>query len=213
MIKRAISLVAIGLAVCLSAQGALYSYSGPFPNSGVIPDHNPIGLTDAHNITGLAPSISSIILTVHFTGNYVDDLTGYLRLGNQPTSPSFDLTSNLSTAATSYTLNLTSTFLNDNPNNTWTLFFADTSAGGVNTLNSWSLDITAVPEPLNMALGIFGVLLAAGSMGSWLRQRSAPPEVGHVPLNMTLLTEPSACLPVYVRMDAPQHQVAQRATV
>ena len=43
---------------------------------------------------------------------------------------------------------------------TWTLFFADmSSGGGTSTLNSWSLNIEAVPEPVNVALGIFGALL------------------------------------------------------
>ena len=51
-----------------------------------------------------------------------------------------------------------------NPNGTWTLFFADLSGGNVSTLNGWSLDITAVPEPANVALGIFGVLLVVGSI-------------------------------------------------
>jgi len=49
-----------------------------------------------------------------------------------------------------------------NPNGNWTLFFADLSGGdgaNVTTLNGWSLDITAVPEPVNVALGVFGVLL------------------------------------------------------
>lgn len=48
-----------------------------------------------------------------------------------------------------------------NPNGTWTLFFADLSAGDTSTLNGWSLDITAVPEPVNVALAIFGGLLVA----------------------------------------------------
>lgn len=48
-----------------------------------------------------------------------------------------------------------------NPNGTWTIFFADMASGGgsgPSTLVSWSLDITAVPEPVNMALGVFGGL-------------------------------------------------------
>jgi subtilisin-like proprotein convertase family protein len=50
-----------------------------------------------------------------------------------------------------------------NPDGTWTLYFADTLAGGGNaTLNGWSLAITAVPEPVNVALAIFGVALAVG---------------------------------------------------
>jgi len=33
------------------------------------------------------------------------------------------------------------------PNGTWTLFLADTSLGGESTVNSWTLEIVAVPEP------------------------------------------------------------------
>jgi hypothetical protein len=43
-----------------------------------------------------------------------------------------------------------------NPNGTWTLFIADVSSGGQSTLNSALLSITAVPEPVNVALGFFG---------------------------------------------------------
>ena len=56
-----------------------------------------------------------------------------------------------------------------NPNGSWTLYFSDTIAGGGNaTLNGWSLDITAVPEPVNVALGIFGGWLA---MAGFLQAR------------------------------------------
>jgi len=45
---------------------------------------------------------------------------------------------------------------------TWELFFADeVTGGGTSTLDSWSLDITAVPEPVNMALVIFGLMAIA----------------------------------------------------
>jgi len=43
-----------------------------------------------------------------------------------------------------------------NPNGTWTLFIADMSGGDQLQLVSWSLQITAVPEPVNVALGVFG---------------------------------------------------------
>lgn len=53
---------------------------------------------------------------------------------------------------------------------TWTLYFADlTSGGGTSTLNSWSLGITAVPEPVNVALGVFGGLFAIGGLAGWSR--------------------------------------------
>ncbi len=48
---------------------------------------------------------------------------------------------------------------------TWTLFFADeVSGGGTSTLTGWSLEITAVPEPVNLALPVFG-LVAIGIGG------------------------------------------------
>ncbi len=52
---------------------------------------------------------------------------------------------------------------------TWTLFFADESAGGGQpTLTGWSLDITAVPEPVNVALALFGAgLLGGGALRSY----------------------------------------------
>jgi hypothetical protein len=43
---------------------------------------------------------------------------------------------------------------------TWTLFFADeSSGGGTAVLNSWSLGITAVPEPVTWALIVFGTCM------------------------------------------------------
>ena len=49
-------------------------------------------------------------------------------------------------------------------NGDWNLFFTYAQSGGpVGTLDSWSMDITAVPEPVNAALGIFG---AGGSGGA-----------------------------------------------
>src|SRR5689334_2632375 len=52
----------------LSAQGALYTFSGPFTGGGVIPDNTIIGLTDAHTLTGLSPVIADVILTVNISG-------------------------------------------------------------------------------------------------------------------------------------------------
>lgn len=53
------------------------------------------------------------------------------------------------------------TFGGLNPNGTWTLFLADlSSGGGQSQLTSLRLGITEVPEPVNVALGIFaGVVL------------------------------------------------------
>jgi subtilisin-like proprotein convertase family protein len=49
-------------------------------------------------------------------------------------------------------------FNGDNGNGQWTLFLADLSGGDQSTLVSWSLDITAVPEPGTLALAALGGL-------------------------------------------------------
>lgn len=57
-------------------------------------------------------------------------------------------------------------------NGGWTLFVADVSGGDQSTLVSWELDITAVPEPVTVALGIFGGLAALlGGLRAW-RERA-----------------------------------------
>ena len=60
-----------------------------------------------------------------------------------------------------------------NPNGTWTLFFADQNVGDQSTLVSWSLDIEAVPEPVVVALFIFGVLFALSRLICWRRRKAA----------------------------------------
>ena len=71
-----------------------------------------------------------------------------------------------SSAGLSGTYNAASSLAGFNPvdpNGMWTLYFADTIAGGGDaTLNGWSLNITTVPEPVNVALGVFGGLLVVG---------------------------------------------------
>ena len=49
------------------------------------------------------------------------------------------------------------------PDGPWTLFFADeVSGGGTSTLNSWSLDISTVPEPGITGLALLGALMFGG---------------------------------------------------
>lgn len=59
-----------------------------------------------------------------------------------------------------------------NPNGSWTLYFSDTIAGGGDAnLLGWSLDITAVPEPVNVALGVFGGLFTVTGLVKIVRRR------------------------------------------
>ena len=62
-------------------------------------------------------------------------------------------------------------FDGDNPNGQWTLFFADRSAGSISTLNTFEVQITAVPEPINVALGVFGGAFALLQLGRSPRVR------------------------------------------
>ncbi len=52
------------------------------------------------------------------------------------------------------------------------VLFADLSAGDKSTWNSFSLAVTAVPEPVNVALSLFGLVLPGGL--AWKRWRGDP---------------------------------------
>jgi hypothetical protein len=70
-------------------------------------------------------------------------------------------------------------FMGLNPNGVWTVSFFDANGNSFDScLVSWTLDITAVPEPVTFALGIFGVLVATGTVGSWLRRSARVPTEG-----------------------------------
>lgn len=58
------------------------------------------------------------------------------------------------------------------PSGSWTIFFADLAAGSVSTLNSFEIDIVAVPEPITIALGIFGAAFGAVQFWSWRKASS-----------------------------------------
>ncbi|HEY3854638.1 MAG TPA: hypothetical protein VGO67_09615 [Verrucomicrobiae bacterium] len=61
------------------------------------------------------------------------------------------------------------------PNGVWTLYLENGVSGGdPSTLVSWSVGINAVPEPTNVAMGIFGVCAIAGRVrAGWKKSRAA----------------------------------------
>jgi hypothetical protein len=70
--------------------------------------------------------------------------------------------------------NALTSFNTIDPTGGWTIFFADMAQNGqASTLTGWSLEITAVPEPVNMALGIFGgiALVVIGARRRLVRDR------------------------------------------
>ena len=59
------------------------------------------------------------------------------------------------------------------PVGNWTLYVADVVGGsyGSSTLNSWSMDITAVPEPMNVAAGLFAAVFAGFHLFRFTRSK------------------------------------------
>jgi len=158
--KSKLYVLSVLSAASFSAHAALYTYSG---TAAAIPDNDVFGLSQSQTLSGLSTSITAVTLNFTLAGGLITDLTtATLRLGNLPGSTFVDLTPSMSgslSAPVTFTVDVSSSFSGQDPNNTWTLFFADTSPGGQTTLEGWSLDITAVPEPVSKALIIFIALL------------------------------------------------------
>jgi subtilisin-like proprotein convertase family protein len=60
-----------------------------------------------------------------------------------------------------------SSFYNLDPNGKWTLFLADLAPGGTSSLESWGLEITAIPEPSNWALMAAGGFFLLFTSRKW----------------------------------------------
>ena len=185
--KAKICLLSLLLAASLPAGAALYN-SGTLSGT-TIPDDNTLGTGTTLSYIFNHPDsvITDMVLTFALQDGSSSDLSGYLRLGNTGSSPFYDLTTLIQgqslspSSATTYTIDFNTSGFHDafnglNPNGTWTLFFADSVNGDTTTVNSWSLDITAVPEPVNMAMAVFGVVVvAAGGVRRYLKARNATP--------------------------------------
>jgi len=142
----------------------LYAYLSY--NGNVVVLLNRIGVTSG---TPFGNTGSGLTVTLSDTGaNNIHGLTGsptgsYQVDNNQAVAPFAPAGSFTGTSGGS----LDTTFAG-NPNGNWTLFFADVVNGGGNTtLNSWSLDISAVPEPVSLALGVFVAMLLALAGVRW----------------------------------------------
>lgn len=90
---------------------------------------------------------------VPLTGNHTTPLGGPLTGTWQPDARTADPGTVLDTSPRSGFL---SSLIGHTPDGTWTLFLADLSPVGEAMLKSWSIEVTAVPEPAELALG-FGM--------------------------------------------------------
>jgi hypothetical protein len=163
-----ISDISVKLNISGGFNGDLYAY---LSYGGVlVPLLNRVGVTttgggDAfgYGETGFNVTLSSAgAQDVHFYGNYSPTINGSGQLTGtwQPDGRAIDPQSAPSSFDSASRVSFGS-YSGLNPNGTWTLFLADLSAGGGQSqLVSWELDITAVPEPVNVALGVIaGVFL------------------------------------------------------
>jgi subtilisin-like proprotein convertase family protein len=140
--------------------------------------------------------ILNVTVSLQISGGYNFDFYVYLvspngtlvTLMNQPGSvyssgSGFDITlsdvaaTGIQSAAQTENVAFTGTYqaasslaaFNGGPaNGTWTIFVQDLSPGASGTLDSWGLEISAVPEPVNVALGVFG---GGCALAGWLRWR------------------------------------------
>ncbi len=168
-----------------SAGGITY-VGGASDLNQAIPDNTPVGVGYSINFGASGLSVGSISVSLNLSGGYNGDIYAYLSHGGQnvvllnqitgaASGSGFNITlvegtgNSIQTApgtagqvlsGTTFTANQDlSGFNNTDPNGAWTIFFADRGAGDVSTLNSFSLSITPVPEPINVALAVFGVTM------------------------------------------------------
>ena len=171
--------------------GTLYT-GGSSSGSQVIPDNTPDGVGYSFNFTDpAASSISDISVTLDLTGGYNNDIYAYLShgstlvvlvdqiTGTAGTGSGFNnVVLNEGTGGTiqsgTYTADQNLAGFNGaNPNGSWTIFFADRNPGDTSTLTGFSVNLTAVPEPVNVALGVFGGLFAVVGLVRIVRRMKA----------------------------------------
>src|ERR1035438_6210831 len=173
-----ISDVSVNLNISGGYNGDLYAY---ISYGGVlVPLLNRVGVsaTGGGNSFGYGDAGFNVTLSsagandVHFYQNNSPSFNGSGQLTGtwQPDGRSIDPQSSPSTFDSASRVSFGS-YNGMNPNGTWTLFIADLSAGGQSQLVSWELDITAVPEPVNVALGIFAGVFLAVTLVSRVRVR------------------------------------------
>jgi len=152
--------------------------------SQVIPDNNYSGVAYALSFGFSGVTIRDISVMLNISGGYNGDIYAYLSHGSEiayllaanpaVSGSGFNITfvegtgspiptggSGVLTGSYNPAIDFATTFNTTDPNGAWTLFLADLSPGDTSTLNSFGVNVTGVPEPVNVALGAFGVLLLA----------------------------------------------------
>src|SRR5438105_1343509 len=76
--------VVLLLALAGTAQAAVYTYNSGFANGGVIPDGNPVGMSDTRTISDWAANshITDINVSINVSGGWNGDLYAYVSHGS-----------------------------------------------------------------------------------------------------------------------------------
>jgi subtilisin-like proprotein convertase family protein len=164
-----ISDVTVSLDISGGYNGDLYAYLAG-PNGGFAVLLNRVGVSNNASSFGYGNSGFDIVLSdsaandVHYyqSASYLLNGNGQLTGTWTPDGRNIDPKSAPSLFGSTAPSALLSSFNGMDPNGGWTLFVADLSAGAQSELVSWSLDITTVPEPSVLALGIMSLGLLAG---------------------------------------------------
>lgn len=151
--------------------GDLYAYLQHGPGFTVL--LNRIGRTAADwagsGTSGMSVTLAAnALLDVHAVPPSTGSLTGRFQPDGRFADPEIVLDS-------SPRGDLFQSFAGLSPDGDWTLFIADLNAGEISTLRSWTLEISAIPEPAGSVLLAFLAGLFPGR-----RQRRNPPAPGVV---------------------------------
>jgi len=66
-------------ALVLPARADIYTFNGPFANSGVVPDYPATGWSDVQNLSGISGLISDVNVMLNISSGWNGDLYGYVR--------------------------------------------------------------------------------------------------------------------------------------
>lgn len=152
--------VVVTLNVSGGYNGNLYAYLTHGSGTAVLLNRVGVGVSDPLGASG--SGLTTLILSSSVANNIHFNLDGGTTGTYAPDGRTIDPLSAAADFDSASTTANFSSFNGTSPNGVWTLYFADVvGGGGTPNLTSWSLDVTAVPEPANVALGIFAGLFGA----------------------------------------------------
>ena len=151
--------VVVTLNVSGGYNGNLYAYLTHGSGTAVLLNRVGVGSSDSFGASG--SGLTTLILSSSAANNIHFNLSGTTGT-YAPDGRAIDPLSVASAFDDLPPGNALTAWNGTSPNGVWTLYFADVvTGGGTPNLTSWSLDVTAVPEPANVALGIFAGLFGA----------------------------------------------------